>query len=316
MDGRVSLIIPVRDEEHSIPYLLDSIMAQTMLPDEVVITDAGSKDRTVQMIESYAAKKCSVRIIKAGPAYPGRARNIAIEASSHDLIAMTDAGIRLDKNWLKELIRSFEGSGGLDVVYGDYEPARDTFFKRCAAIVFVPEPKELSGRKMRSHFIASSLMKKTVWRSVGGFPEIYRAAEDRIFMESIEKKGYKITFAPDANVIWDIPSTPARLFKRFASYSYHDIKAGRMREWHYPVMRMYAAGAFMMLFGILASRWFFILIFLGVMGRTLGLIWERDRKGIFNPVKFSMVMALMILVDIAMFAGMARYAVERLIKKR
>jgi len=316
MKNKVSLIIPVRDEESSISELLDSIMAQTRLPDEVVITDAGSKDATVRIIEAYNVKRCPVRIIKAEPVYPGKARNIAIEASSHDLIAMTDAGIRLDRLWLEKLLDPLEQMGGADIVYGSYEPRRDTFFKRCASIVFVPSHRSVGAKNMRSHFIASSLVRKEAWRSVGGFPENFRAAEDKIFMESIERKGCKITFAPDAFVIWDISSNPVRLFKRFASYSYHDIKAARMAEWHYPVARMYAAGALMALLGTAVSGWFFGLIFLGIMGRTFGLIWERDKRGVVNPAKFVMVATLMVLVDIAMFAGMAGYAAEKLMRKR
>lgn len=310
MEDKVSLIIPVRDEESSISELLDSIMAQTRLPDEVVITDAGSKDATVRMIESYSAKRCPVKVVRAAPAYPGKARNIAIEAASHNLVAMTDAGIRLEGQWLEKLLHSLEEMKDAGIVYGSYEPRRDTFFKECAAIVFVPPGRQVGGKRMRSHFIASSLVRREAWRSVGGFPDL-RAAEDKIFMESVEKKGYKAAFAPDANVVWDIPSNPARLFKRFADYSYHDIKASRMREWHYPVMKMYAAGSVAALCGIFVSGWFFALLSLGVAGRAAKLIWERDRKGILNPVKLAMVVTLMTLVDIAMFCGMATYAVRR-----
>ena len=41
---RISVVVPVRDEEDSIRDLLESLLAQTRPPDEIVITDGGSID--------------------------------------------------------------------------------------------------------------------------------------------------------------------------------------------------------------------------------------------------------------------------------
>ena len=43
---KVSVVVPVRDEEHSIRELLDSLLRQTHPPDQIVITDGGSVDAT------------------------------------------------------------------------------------------------------------------------------------------------------------------------------------------------------------------------------------------------------------------------------
>ncbi len=79
--------------------------------------------------------------------------------------------------------------------------------------------------------------KKKVWEDVGGFPD-FRAAEDKIFMKRIERNGYKIGYAPGATVYWEIPSDFRSTFKRFNEFSYHDIIAGRAKDWHYPVIRI------------------------------------------------------------------------------
>jgi glycosyltransferase involved in cell wall biosynthesis len=63
---KVSVIVPVRDEEDSIRELLDSLLAQTRPPDEIVITDGGSIDATPQIIESYREKGAPVKLIRAG----------------------------------------------------------------------------------------------------------------------------------------------------------------------------------------------------------------------------------------------------------
>lgn len=53
---RVSIIIPVVNEEAKIAGLLDAILRQSARFDEVVITDGASTDRTRQIIEKYQAR--------------------------------------------------------------------------------------------------------------------------------------------------------------------------------------------------------------------------------------------------------------------
>ena len=75
---KVSVIVPVRDEEDSIRELLDSLLAQTRPPDEIVITDGGSVDATPQIIEDYKQRGAPVHLIRA-EARPTESRHELIE---------------------------------------------------------------------------------------------------------------------------------------------------------------------------------------------------------------------------------------------
>jgi glycosyltransferase involved in cell wall biosynthesis len=310
MHSGISLIIPVKDEEVSIGALLDSIGQQTTPPDEIVITDGGSRDRTIAIIESYRARGYPIKLVKEDHAYPGRARNLAISASSHEWVAMTDAGIRLDREWLRELVRPLDEGRDVDVVYGSYEPVADSFFKRCLVIASLRAPRLLKGKAVRSNSIVSCLMKKAVWQSVGGFPD-FRAAEDRIFMEKVEEKRFKIEFAPDARVFWDIPSDLRSVFERFSTLSTHDLRAGRFKDWHRSVILMYLAGTAIALAGIFSSPLWLILLLLGVAARGVGLVLERAEGP--SPLerlhvkRLIAVTAIMIWIDLAMFWGIVRF---------
>src|SRR3954451_2109730 len=110
---KVSIVIPVRDEEHSIRELLDSLLTQTRPPDEIVITDGGSVDATPQIIEEYIHKGAPVRLIRAGAALPGRRRNLRAAQASHEGIGFTDAVIRLANNWLETLIARAEADNSI-----------------------------------------------------------------------------------------------------------------------------------------------------------------------------------------------------------
>ena len=247
---KVSVIVPVRDEEHSIRELLDSLLKQTRPPDEIVITDGGSVDATPQIIEQYIQQGAPVRLNRAGAALPGRGRNLGAAAASFDWLAFTDAGIRLHGDWLECLVARATQDESIDIVYGAWEPVTDTFFKECAAIAYVPPPAMREGILVRPRFIASTLLRREAWAAVDGFPEDLRSAEDLVFMDRLESAGYRAVFEPKAQVHWDLRSTIGATFKRFLVYSRNNIRAGLWRQWQATILVRYAV-----LLGLLVVAW-------------------------------------------------------------
>jgi len=53
---KISLICTVLNEQKSMGAFLDSIEIQTKKPDEIVIVDGGSNDKTVEIIKNYKKK--------------------------------------------------------------------------------------------------------------------------------------------------------------------------------------------------------------------------------------------------------------------
>src|ERR671938_883366 len=151
---KVSVIVPVRDEEHSIRELLDSLLKQTRPPDEIVITDGGSVDATPRIIEEYIQQGAPVRLKRAGAALPGRGRNLGAAAANFEWLAFVDAGILLDRDWLEHLLARAAQDESIAIVYGGWAPITDTLFKECAAITYVPPPALHDGVSVRPRIIA------------------------------------------------------------------------------------------------------------------------------------------------------------------
>ena len=55
-ERRTSLIVTVLNEADTIDQLLESVVAQTCLPDEVVVVDGGSSDRTWQRLHAWTSR--------------------------------------------------------------------------------------------------------------------------------------------------------------------------------------------------------------------------------------------------------------------
>jgi glycosyltransferase involved in cell wall biosynthesis len=306
---KVSLVVPVKNEADSIEWLMSSVAGQTRLPDEMIVVDGGSEDGTPEIVEEWMNRRSLSdwgRVDRLDEATPGKGRNTGVAKAKYDWIAFTDAGIRAEADWLERLIEVAERDNRVDVVYGSYEPAAETFFERCAALAYVAPKRLRAGRRMRGPAIPSSLIRREVWESVGGFPDL-RAAEDLIFMEAVESKGYKIAWAPQAVVWWRMPPTFGSVFRRFALYSMHNVRIGRQYDWHYGVARQYAVWIAFAILGFVLSGWFWLAPFIGYGARVAKGVWaRREGRGLLwamNPAQFAMVAAILLTIDAAMFAG-------------
>ena len=101
---KVSVIVTVLSEAQTIIPLLNSLVAQTLSADEVIIADGGSEDGTVQVIEKFAKEHSSLNLYllqKKGNRSVGR--NAAIARAQNDWIAITDAAAIASRNcvWLR-----------------------------------------------------------------------------------------------------------------------------------------------------------------------------------------------------------------------
>lgn len=305
----ISLVIPVRNEAATLPVLWQSIQEQTWPPDEIVVVDGGSTDNTVEVARRLTVGDRRVRIVEAGPATPGRGRNIGITAASHDWIALTDAGIVLDPAWLEELVRAKEADPSARIVYGHYEPLVTSFFERCAALAYVSTPRETPAGKMRGPTIASALLHRSAWVAAGGFPDA-RATEDLAFISRLETLATKTAWAPAATVHWEPRSSLAATYRRFSVYSTQAVLAGRQRDWHHQIIWKYVLGAPFVALG-LRRHWAFCAVpAAGASVRVAASIWRRrDRESLAemaNPVQFLGVAIVILTIDVAMFVGWGR----------
>jgi len=305
----VSLVIPVRDEEETVRDLWATIATQSLQPCEVIFVDGGSADGTVRLVRQWENQDGRVRIIEAGNATPGRGRNVGIAAAKYDWIALTDAGLELEPDWLGKLVEVAERDSDIEIIYGSYEPITNTTFEKFAALAY-PPPKQLrDGRLMRGPSTASMLLHRKVWETAGGFPDL-RAAEDLIFMRRVEEMRYKTGWAPGAVVRWRLRPDLASTFRKFVLYSRHNVWAGMQRYWHHGVARQYLAWLIFIFPALIHSPWWLFVPVSGVMARVAKSIWvRRETRGILwalNPVQFVGVAIIVLTIDLATFIGWAQ----------
>lgn len=298
----ISLVIPIYNEAFTIAELIYSIKNQSIQPDEIILVDGGSQDNTVEILNSLIAGNPKFRLISVPRAMPGEGRNIGVAEATSNWIAFTDGGIRLNSNWLEELVAIRDQHPAAEIIYGNVAPILDTFFVTCAAVSYV---NPLQSGSISHKFIASSLLRKEVWKKAGGFPA-WRAAEDLIFMERAEKNAQAVAYAPKAWVYWEIRKDLRSTFKKFYLYSAYNVWAGRQDDWHYGIARQYFLALLAMLAAVFYNGFFWLFFPAWFFARALKrAIMNRQILGnsVFDPRVLFMVMLILFTIDMATFSG-------------
>jgi glycosyltransferase involved in cell wall biosynthesis len=234
----VTVVVPVRDEAATIDALLDSLAAQTTPPQQVVVVDGGSTDGTLQHLHRRASADPTMLVVDAGPATPGRGRNLGIAAAACDWIALTDAGIRVEPTWLEHLWAAHLRASQARIVYGNYEFDLRSTFERRAAVAYGEPKVPTSEGPCRGPSVVSVLVHRSVVEEVGGFLDS-RSGEDEAFTRAVRAAGVQVAWAPDATVWWRLRPDLRSTAERFRLYSYHYALAGEQRHWQLPLARAY-----------------------------------------------------------------------------
>ncbi len=111
---KVSVVIPVYNEEKYIQSCLKSIFAGNELPDEVIVVDNNCIDATIAIAKTFP----NVRIVKEKAQGMTLARNRGFNRAKYEIIARTDADTIVSKNWIKHIRADFEKNPQLVGVSG------------------------------------------------------------------------------------------------------------------------------------------------------------------------------------------------------
>jgi glycosyltransferase involved in cell wall biosynthesis len=227
----VSVIVTVLNEAHAIVGLLDSLAAQSRPPDEVVIVDGGSTDGTQAVLGRYAAGgQLPLRVLSLPGSNISQGRNAAIEAAGGEIIASTDAGVRLTTDWLGALVAPF-GDPDVQVVSGLFVADACNTFELAMGATVLPALSDISAHD----FLPSSrsvAFRKAAWWAVGGYPEWLDYCEDLVFDLKLRDHYGAFRFVPEAVVHFRPRSSLRAFLRQYYRYARGDGKADLWRKRH------------------------------------------------------------------------------------
>lgn len=273
---RVSLVATVKNEADNLAALLDSMLAQSLPPDEIVINDNWSSDDSVAIVQRFQAAGHPIRLVRGGHNIPS-GRNNAIAKAHGPLIASCDAGLTLPPGWLATIVGPLL-RGEADVVGGFYVPHAHSTWELALGATNYPDPDEVDGERFLPAG-QSIAFTKAAWEAGGGFPEWADTCEDLLFDLGLKRLGFRFAFEPDAAVLFRPRATASAYWRQYFSYARGDGVGDLFRRRH--VVR-YTAYTGLLVIAMLAPRfrWAPLLLLPGLvvyLRRPYRRFWRRSR---------------------------------------
>ncbi|MFC1905276.1 glycosyltransferase [Chloroflexota bacterium] len=109
----LSVIIPARNEEKNLPYLLASLKCQVPLPDEIIVVDDYSEDRTKILAEQQGAMVVVSQPLPEGWLGKTWACYQGSQRSTGEILVFLDADTVLEENGLRKIIGTYMSNFGV-----------------------------------------------------------------------------------------------------------------------------------------------------------------------------------------------------------
>jgi len=156
---KISVVIPICNEQEYIKNCLLSLKNQSVKADEIIVVDNNSSDKT-----SFIARKCGVRIIqekKQGITY---ARNKGFNMAKYEIIARCDGDTIVPIDWIERIKYNFSHYQ-IDALTGPYQ-FYDLFIKfhLYADIIFYLNRFFLKGNAVLNG--SNLAISKKIWQKV------------------------------------------------------------------------------------------------------------------------------------------------------
>jgi O-antigen biosynthesis protein len=173
---------------------------------EVIVINDGSTDGTGVRAHAWSERRTDSivrRVVDVSNGGLSAARNIGLEAATGEIVAYTDADVRVDPLWLAYLVQPFlrsdvVGSGGPNVV-----PSDDPWIAQCVARAPGGPTHVLLDDRIAEHVPGCNMaFRRDALRAIGGFNPIFvRAGDDVDVCWRLQARGWKIGFSPSA-LVW------------------------------------------------------------------------------------------------------------------
>ena len=209
--SQVSLIITTYNQARFLADAIQSALAQTVRPGEIIVVDDGSTDDPAAVVHRFG----DVVYIRQENQGLAAARNAGWKAAAGVLVAFLDADDKLHPKAIMTNIKQFQNSSNCAFVYGAYRYI-DEFGKPLRTIPLRPVTKDafcgfLTGNLIGMH--ATVLYRRDRLAEIGGFDRTLPACEDyEIYLRLSQL--YPVACTPecladyrrhDANMSNDIP---------------------------------------------------------------------------------------------------------------
>lgn len=241
----LSIVLPTFNRSAELPAAIASALDQTAPAEryELLVVDNNSTDDTAATIAAIAATQPGrVRYVFEARQGVSYARQAGIDAAGAPIIAFFDDDVRVARDWVETILRTFDEHPELECIGGRVLPRWSTpppawltpgHWAPLALQDFGDTPMIVSSENPRGLISANLACRKRLLDRIGGFSPVFQRVKDGIgsleddeWNRRLWKAGGQALYVPDLITTTEVPS--ARLTR-----AYH-------RRWHRGHGRFYA----------------------------------------------------------------------------
>jgi len=205
----ITVIIPLYNKEYFIKRCLESVLHQSIIPNEVIVIDDGSSDDSLRIVKDNFGTNNLIRIVEKPNEGVAATRNFGMNLAETEYVAFLDADDQLAPKYIEALLDAINDFRDIDV----FSTGHIIKYYRSGAVIQEIE-KVVSGFKspsvVKDYFknarqislINSSkvCLRRSALQSVGGFPVGALVGED-IYTWAMLMIHYKLVYIPKALVV-------------------------------------------------------------------------------------------------------------------
>lgn len=217
----ISVIIPTLNAEHEIETLLIALDRQSIQPNEILVVDSASDDKTIELV--YKHKGVRLLQIDRQDFNHGTTRDKALRESSGDFVCfLTQDAVPVSDDYLKRLVAPMVDDSDIALVSGRQLPKADArrFEQLVRGFNYPDSPSvrskcDLEKLGIKTFFAsdACSAYRRIAYLECGGFDHV-NTNEDMLMAAKFIASGMKVAYEPHAEVFHSHNLTPAQQFAR------------------------------------------------------------------------------------------------------
>lgn len=220
----ISVILPVLNEQAHLEDSIRAILSQDYLGKFQVILALGpSRDSTNEIARSLAAEDARVILVENPSGRTAAGLNIALNASTQDVIVRVDAHAEIPTNYLQLVVEILRESGAVNV--GGIMAAEGVTFFENAVAAAMCSPFGVGGSRFhtggKAGYVDTVYLGAFIRQAVvdtGGFDERFIRAQDWELNYRLRENGGKIFFDPRLQVTYRPRSNFRKLAKQYYEY--------------------------------------------------------------------------------------------------
>ncbi len=193
----VSVIVPAYNAAATLGACIESLLAQSHRPAEIIVVDDASTDDTSSVASRYGVN--FIRLQANGG--PGVARNAGASLAKGEMLAFTDSDCVAPPDWLVRMLQAFDAPDVVAATGGYAGPVAESFLARLQHL-FIHERQKNLPAEIQSTITSNLVCRASTFRAIGGFPLYHRKGDPALPIWGNEDEELGFLLARHGRIHW------------------------------------------------------------------------------------------------------------------